>query len=339
MDIVSIFLTYTFCFGLLSISLVLVSKYENNRIFKFFTSINNLLPVSVRHFMGDVLDIILYSRNPMMQYLYITLLTFGYITYTFKVFPYVSESMLGKVPYVILGINVYLYVHCCFNDPGIINTSNEAKYIQMYSYDQNMYHQLRMCHTCHIEKPARSKHCAICNHCVARFDHHCSWLNCCVGLKNYKLFIMFLVSLIVMTAVSAFLTLMVFFNIIDTKQLHVLTYTDKSGKVYQATFSTVVTYLLGEYTSMSFLLLYLTLLMIGVTGFLLMHIYLITSNQTTNEFFKGKYLQHPLEEINKSKRSKYKNIKTFVAKKSMFYGAYSKGFLSNIYEFICLETR
>ena len=39
-----------------------------------------------------------------------------------------------------------------------------------------------------------SKHCGQCNRWVYHFDHHCKWLNNCIGDRNYKYFICLMVS-------------------------------------------------------------------------------------------------------------------------------------------------
>lgn len=46
------------------------------------------------------------------------------------------------------------------------------------------------CHLCNIHTSSRkTKHCSICNKCVDYFDHHCKWLNNCIGRRNYVAFI------------------------------------------------------------------------------------------------------------------------------------------------------
>lgn len=37
------------------------------------------------------------------------------------------------------------------------------------------------------------KHCLICDVCIENFDHHCSWLNNCIGRRNIYLFWIFLI--------------------------------------------------------------------------------------------------------------------------------------------------
>lgn len=52
-----------------------------------------------------------------------------------------------------------------------------------------------MCPDCEVLRTPRSRHCAICNKCVERFDHHCPWINNCVGIHNHNAFLTFLCSL------------------------------------------------------------------------------------------------------------------------------------------------
>lgn len=52
----------------------------------------------------------------------------------------------------------------------------------------------RWCSKCSAPKPDRCHHCRQCGRCVLKMDHHCPWLlDSCIGLRNYKAFVLFLV--------------------------------------------------------------------------------------------------------------------------------------------------
>lgn len=46
----------------------------------------------------------------------------------------------------------------------------------------------------------------ICNRCVMRFDHHCIWVNNCIGAQNTRYFLVYLFSVCVMAGAIALLT-------------------------------------------------------------------------------------------------------------------------------------
>eukprot|EP01113_Clastostelium_recurvatum_P003442 TRINITY_DN11502_c0_g1_i1.p1 TRINITY_DN11502_c0_g1~~TRINITY_DN11502_c0_g1_i1.p1 ORF type:complete len:708 (-),score=75.08 TRINITY_DN11502_c0_g1_i1:16-2139(-) len=52
-------------------------------------------------------------------------------------------------------------------------------------------HPPTFCSTCLVVRPARGKHCSVCDQCVAMFDHHCGWINACVGAGNVRQFALF----------------------------------------------------------------------------------------------------------------------------------------------------
>ncbi|XP_003229201.2 palmitoyltransferase ZDHHC15 isoform X1 [Anolis carolinensis] len=51
---------------------------------------------------------------------------------------------------------------------------------------------IRFCDRCQLIKPDRCHHCSICAMCVLKMDHHCPWVNNCIGFSNYKFFLLFL---------------------------------------------------------------------------------------------------------------------------------------------------
>lgn len=99
-------------------------------------------------------------------------------------------SLLLPPPFVF----TYLAASTKLNPDLHVTPANLDTQLSHYPYDYCLYRPGRLCGTCQLPKPARSKHCSICKACVARCDHHCVWVNNCLGRGNYRWFLALLVS-------------------------------------------------------------------------------------------------------------------------------------------------
>ncbi|KAJ8568521.1 hypothetical protein K7X08_028054 [Anisodus acutangulus] len=87
-------------------------------------------------------------------------------------------------------------------DPGIIPKNDESSFPESTENGRirskrvvinEVELKLKHCHICNIYRPPRSCHCVTCDNCVEKFDHHCPWTGQCIGLRNYRLYVLLLV--------------------------------------------------------------------------------------------------------------------------------------------------
>ena len=67
----------------------------------------------------------------------------------------------------------------------------------------------RLCHSCKTIKPLRASHCKQCNRCVLAFDHHCPYVQNCVGYKNRVPFFIFVASFTVIEWITCYMAYMI----------------------------------------------------------------------------------------------------------------------------------
>ncbi|PZC71465.1 hypothetical protein B5X24_HaOG213361 [Helicoverpa armigera] len=53
-----------------------------------------------------------------------------------------------------------------------------------------------ICRRCISPRPPRTHHCSVCDRCILAMDHHCPWLNNCVGYYNARFFFLYMVYMV-----------------------------------------------------------------------------------------------------------------------------------------------
>eukprot|EP00966_Prymnesium_polylepis_P330030 7385703-Prymnesium_polylepis.1 len=93
----------------------------------------------------------------------------------------------------IAGISVYVWLlRCEAADPNCLNRTQADQATPGMKW-------CRHC-ACYVNGESRTKHCHACKKCIDGFDHHCDFLQTCVGRRNYRAFIALVSMLCVWTA-------------------------------------------------------------------------------------------------------------------------------------------
>lgn len=97
---------------------------------------------------------------------------------------------------LLFGYSMLNYVYCATVEPGIIPRNPQHALASLpIGATTNGPFGWKFCTTCNIYRPPRSKHCKICQNCVMQFDHHCPFTSNCIGVRNYKYFLRFVISI------------------------------------------------------------------------------------------------------------------------------------------------
>lgn len=118
------------------------------------------------------------------------------------IFPYMIINDNNKIlywffflVYILITITFFIiHIELICKDPGRPKKKLTFEYIkQIMKKKEVKINFFNYCPKCIIRRSKRVKHCSICDECCEGFDHHCYWVNNCIGKNNYNNFIFFLI--------------------------------------------------------------------------------------------------------------------------------------------------
>ncbi|XVF08117.1 hypothetical protein REPUB_Repub06bG0198100 [Reevesia pubescens] len=181
-----------------------------------------------------------------------------------------SPGLMNAVVFTAVAVMcVFNYRFAIFTDPGRVPSTFmpdiEDSEVPIHEIKRKGG-DLRYCQKCSHFKPPRAHHCRVCKRCVLRMDHHCIWINNCVGHANYKEFFIF----VVYAAIACIYSLVLLVGSLTN---------DSQNDEQQSADSFRTAYVISG--------LLLVPLSVALSVLLGWHIYLILQNKTTIEYHEG----------------------------------------------------
>ncbi|XP_009565232.2 palmitoyltransferase ZDHHC4 isoform X2 [Cuculus canorus] len=290
-----------------------------------------VIPTQLQRATQRALHRLFHTRSCLFVGLHVALQAAVYGEYTWEVFVYCWELqfplLLLLLPYLLLAGNVGCFVLCSRANPGIITKSNHASLVKVYAYDGVLFQKGIVCPACNLEKPARSKHCSLCSVCVHRFDHHCVWVNNCIGAFNARYFLLYLLTLTATAAAMTTITTAFLVQVVLLSNVMEGRYIDDEGRERAVDVLFLIQHLFMTFPRIVFMLGFVTLLTLILGAYSCFTLCLALTNQTSNEWCKSRRcgVSPQLTALSPSRKAVYRNI-------------YSKGVWMNLKEIFMLAT-
>ncbi|XP_053131672.1 palmitoyltransferase ZDHHC4 [Hemicordylus capensis] len=328
MDFLVLFLLYVL---LVLLSILLVCLYSGrkeslpSRVVAWFAqALSWIIPARVQAAAQKVLHRLFHTRSRLFVVLHLALEGLVYAEYSWEVFGYCLELEFSTsfllLPYLLLAVKMVFFMLCCKTDPGTITKSSQALFLPIYAYDGVMFEKGAECPTCRVRKPARSRHCGVCNGCVHRFDHHCVWVNNCIGAFNVRYFLVYLLTLTAMAGVIALITATFLIQVVVLSNMMLGHYTDEQGQERPVDSFFLIQYLFLTFPRIVFMLGFVLVLSLILGSYFGFTLYLVLTNQTSNEWFKSSRYKCSCSKPC-SRHAGYKNL-------------YSRGIWGNLMEIV-----
>ncbi|CAI9150593.1 unnamed protein product [Rangifer tarandus platyrhynchus] len=103
---------------------------------------------------------------------------------------YVYSVINGLVFNLLAFLALASHCRAMLTDPGAVPKGNATKEF-IESLQLKPGQAVYKCPKCCSIKPDRAHHCSVCKRCIRKMDHHCPWVNNCVGENNQKYFVLF----------------------------------------------------------------------------------------------------------------------------------------------------
>lgn len=124
-------------------------------------------------------------------------------------------NTLGTICFIIFNTLCFLSIlahwRAAWSDPGVVPRMKEPP-------GHMSVERVKYCRKCDMHwKPERAHHCSECGVCIFKMDHHCPWVNNCVGGKNMKFFLQFVLYTCLASAMLVVMMLLSFYNLMVAK--------------------------------------------------------------------------------------------------------------------------